>query len=196
MLRAVLCTFLLFVACGTAFAHPHVFVDATVVASFDKDGFVGLKNHWVFDEIYSVAMVTSVDDDKNEVISAAESDLLKQMILDPLARQNYYNYVALNANFLRTNGVRNFKASFVNRRLVLDFVVTFAVPVANDYTMLVAVISDVSNYIQISADMENADVEAPDDLDVEFFNDGLQGLTLFKSFRSEVEGLYFRFKRK
>ncbi len=196
MLRAVLCALLLCVACGTAFAHPHVFVDATVVANFDKNGFVGLKNRWVFDEIYSVAMVSSVDDNKDGKITGSENERLKQIILDPLARQNYYNYVALNTEFLRAIEIKNFKSTFENHRLTLEFDVAFAVPADRDYTMLVAVVSDLSNYIQITADMENADVEAPDELEVEFFNDGLQGLTLFKSFRSEVEGLFFRFKKK
>jgi hypothetical protein len=44
--------------------------------------------------------------------------------------------------------------------------------------------------------MENADVDAPKSLEVEYFSDALDGLTLFKAFRSEIEGLYLRFKKK
>ena len=38
-------------------------------------------------------------------------------------------------------------------------------------------------------------IEAPDEMDVDFFTDDLKGLTLFRAFRSEVQGLYLRFKK-
>jgi hypothetical protein len=62
--------------------------------------------------------------------------------------------------------------------------------------MLVVVVADPTNYIQMTSDMENADVDAPKSLEVEYFADALDGLSLFKAFRSEVEGLYLRFKKK
>ena len=62
--------------------------------------------------------------------------------------------------------------------------------------MLVIVVADPSNYIQMTSDMENAGVESPDNLEVEYFSDGLDGLSLFKAFRSEIEGLYLRYKKK
>jgi hypothetical protein len=62
--------------------------------------------------------------------------------------------------------------------------------------MLVIAVADPSNYIQVTTDMENADVDGPESLDIEFFNDGLQGLTLFRAFQSDIEGLYLRFKKK
>jgi hypothetical protein len=80
--------------------------------------------------------------------------------------------------------------------LILDFDAKFSAPVKEDYTMLVVAVADPSNYIQITADMEKADVDGPDSIDIEFFNDALSGLTLFRAFRSDVEGLYLRFKNK
>lgn len=35
--------------------------------------------------------------------------------------------------------------------------------------------------------MENGDVDAPESLDIEFFNDKVQGMTVFKSFKSDIE---------
>ena len=47
--------------CGTSFvfAHPHVFIDATVKAVFDDAGFSAIRNHWVYDELYSSIPKTS-----------------------------------------------------------------------------------------------------------------------------------------
>ena len=83
-----------------------------------------------------------------------------------------------------------------NRRLVLDFVLDFTVPVTNDYTLLVLVVADPSNYVQVTTDMENAEASAPESIDVEYFSDSLEGLSLFKAFLSYVEGLYLRFRKK
>jgi hypothetical protein len=80
--------------------------------------------------------------------------------------------------------------------LVLDFVIEFAAPVVADYSMLVIVVADPTNYVQVTCDMEGADVAAPQAIDVEYFADGLEGLSLFRAFLPYVEGLYLRFKKK
>ncbi|MBQ3715934.1 MAG: DUF1007 family protein [Fibrobacter sp.] len=176
-------------------AHPHVFADVTTIAVFDNSGFVGLKNHWVFDEMYSAAILASADQDNDGKISEKEAPSIKDAVLGPIAASNYYNYVVVGTEFLATRGVQNFKASMKNGKLTLDFIVSFPIPAKNDYTMVTVAVSDPTNYIQITADMENADVEAPDEMDVDFFSDNLKGLTLFRAFRSEVQGLYLRFKK-
>ena len=141
-------------------------------------------------------MMSSGDQDGDGKISANENEWFSKQILDPLKGNNYYNYVLLGTGFLKAQGLKNFKASFKGNRLVLDFETSFSSPVTDDYTMLVVVVADPTNYIQITADMENADVDAPDAVDVEFFNDELKGLTLFRAFRSGIEGLFLRFKKK
>ncbi|WP_295681566.1 DUF1007 family protein [uncultured Fibrobacter sp.] len=178
-----------------AVAHPHVFVDATIVAVFDGNGLVGIKNHWVYDEMYSAATFASADSDGNGQLSAKETEQLKNGILGPIASSNYYNYVLVGTEFLPAKGVKNFKAEMKNGKLALDFTVSFSIPVKQDYTMATVAVNDPTNYIQMTTDMEEADVEAPDELDVDFFADNLKGLTLFRAFRSEIQGLYMRFKK-
>ena len=178
----------------SAMAHPHVFADVSVVAEFGPGGFTGIKNHWVYDELYSAAMAASMGYD-GKAFSKEANEKLKAAILGPLQESNYYNYIQIEADFLKAEGVKNFKATMKDGKLVLDFTVKFTVPVTADYTMLVIVVSDPTNYIQMTTDMENADVNAPDGLDIEFFADGLNGLTLFRAFRSDIQGLFLRFKK-
>ena len=189
-----------FLACGllatAAFAHPHVFVDAKVQVLFDDKGLSGVKNHWVYDEIYSAAMVASADSDGDGKLTAQESEKLKPSILGELAKSNYFNYIQWGSDFLKAGDIRNFRASVVNRRLALDFVVGFSVPVGSDYSMLVVVVADPTNYVQVTCDMEASDAVAPQNIEVEYFADSLEGLSLFRAFLSYVEGLYLRFKKK
>lgn len=179
----------------SVYAHPHVFVEATLTVDFNEKGFSGLINHWVYDEMYSVAMMAAVDTDKDGKFSGAELKQLQENILDPIKGDNYYNYVLLESSFLKAGNVKKFAARFDNHRLILDFEVEFVVPVERDYTMIVAVVADPSNYIQVTSDLEKAEVKAPDEIDVEYFNDGLQGLTMFRAFQPDVEGLFLRFKK-
>lgn len=177
-------------------AHPHVFADVTVKALFSEKGFVGIKNHWVYDEMYSAAMMSSADKDKDGKLSSSENSWMQSAILEPIEKNNYFNYVQYKSDFLKAERIQDFKAKIVDRKLVLDFTVGFSVPVTADYTMLVIVVSDPSNYIQMTTDMDNSDVDSPELLEVEYFSDALDGLTLFRGFRSEIEGLYLRYKKK
>ena len=164
-------------------AHPHVFTDVKLKVVYDKAGFCGIKNHWVYDDVYSAAMAASADQDNDGKFSASENSKLQEAILGPIEKNNYYNYVQAGSSFLKV-------------RLALDFVAEFSKPAEADWTMLVVVVADPTNYIQMTSDMENAEVESPDNLEVEYFSDALEGLSLFKAFRSEIEGLYLRYKKK
>lgn len=195
MLARELCLILLF-GVVPVLAHPHVFADVKVKVLFDEKGFSGIQNHWVFDEIYSAAMISSGDMDGDGKISSEENDWFCETIMTPLQEKNYFNYVQSGVSFLKVRKLKNFKASSKDGRLVLDFETEFVLPVKVDYEMLVVVVADQTNYIQINADMENADVGAPDSIDVEFFSDGLDGLLLFRGFVTGPEGLFLRFKKK
>lgn len=178
-----------------SWAHPHVFADVTVQAMFDETGFIGVQNHWEYDEIYGTSMFAAADANDDGSLSKKELESLKIAVLDPLAKQNYYNYVLSGTNFLPALNVENFQATKKNGKLVLDYLIRFSVPVSNEYKFLVIVVDDPLNYIQVTSDMGNSDAKAPDAIDVEYYDDSLEGLTMMKSFRSDVEGLYVRFKK-
>lgn len=195
-LRSKIVLLLLGLCASVAMAHPHVFVDATVKVLFNERGLSGVENRWVYDEVYSMATIASVDADGDGKLSAKESDALRPVVFGEASKANYFNYIQCGSEFLKVEKIRSFKASVENRRLVLDFVLDFTVPVTNDYTLLVLVVADPSNYVQVTTDMENAEASAPESIDVEYFSDSLEGLSLFKAFLSYVEGLYLRFKQK
>lgn len=180
---------------GAVFAHPHVFVDATVKVQFNEKGLTAIHNRWSYDEMYSTAMMASGDKNGDGSITGAEFAWFQKTILDPLASSNYYNYVLKGSEFLGVEKIVNFRATLEKGHLVLDFDAVVSSPVKDDYTMVVVVVADPSNYIQMTTNMESADVDAPDAVDVEFFDDGLEGLTLFKAFLPTVRGLYLRYRK-
>lgn len=74
--------------------------------------------------------------------------------------------------------------------------VAFSEVAKADYSMLVIVVCDLSNSVQMTSNMKISGVVAPPELDVEYFSDSLSGLTLFRAFRSDVNGLFVRYRTR
>lgn len=176
-------------------AHPHVLVDVSVTPVFNEAGFAGVKNHWVYEEDFSAMTLAAVDTDKNGLLSAEEQGELQEKLKPLLEKNNYYNYIQISVDFLKAKKMDGFKARMENGRLVVDFFVHFFVPVSKEYAMLTLVVADPANDILITTQMEEARVESPQGIEVEYFADVLEGLTLFRAFRSEVQGLFLRFRK-
>lgn len=193
MIRRSLAFFLLGVT--LALAHPDIFMNAEANLVFNEKGFEGVQNRWVFDELYSKAMLEKVDKDKDGKFNAEETQALQKIILPPILKFSYYNYLALGSKFVPPSQIANFTASFEQGKLVLLFLTRFDIPTSEDYTALLLAVTDPTNYILISADLNKSKIHAPPNLDVEYFVDSLKGMTLFDGFSSQVQGLYIRFRK-
>lgn len=178
-----------------AIAHPHIFMNAEANLVFNENGFEGVQNRWVFDELYSKAMLETADKNKDGKFSPEETKVLQEIILPPTQKFSYYNYLASGSKFVTPSSVGKFKASFEQGTLIIVFSTYFNIPANKDYTLLLLAVTDPTNYIQITADLNKSTVQAPSSLDVEYFVDSLKGMTLFDGFSSQVQGLYIRFRK-
>ena len=178
-------------------AHPHIFVDAQASLIFNTDEFVGVQNRWEFDLIYSQAMIASADKNQNGHCEKNELDFLEEKNIKPYLAFSRFNYLGDGNQFYNPKEIQNLKASIsAEGKLVLEFLNAFHIPgISNDYTMLVLVVNDPSNYISITIDMEKSTVQSPKEMDVEYFVDALDGLTQFKNFSRQVKGVYVRYKK-
>ena len=188
--------FILFAAIALH-AHPHIFVDAQASLIFNADEFVGVQNRWEFDLIYSQAMIASADKNQNGHLEKNELDFLEEKNIKPYLAFSRFNYLGDGNQFYNPKEIQNLKASIsAEGKLVLEFLNAFHIPgISNDYTMLVLVVNDPSNYISITIDMEKSTVQSPKEMDVEYFVDALDGLTQFKNFSRQVKGVYVRYKK-
>lgn len=178
-----------------SWAHPHIFVDARPDLVFDSNGLKGVKQHWVFDEMYSAAMISSIDQDKNGKIVADELDSMYKYVIQPVERFSFFNHLVLGESFLKFSSAVQFKATIVNGQLVCDFLLPVVIPAGSDYSMLLLVMADPANYTQMSTQLEQSQVLAPSGIEVEFFTDGVSDMTLFKGLPSTTQGVFFRFRR-
>ena len=65
-----------------------------------------------------------------------------------------------------------------------------------EYTILTFALKDLSNYIQFDLDMKKVKVQAPSNIEVEYFVDVLDGLTMFNAFPPTTEALFLRYREK
>ncbi len=182
---------------GCAVAHPHVFIDAKVDMVFNAQEFVGVQNRWEFDLIYSQAMIAAADANNDGKFDSNELKLYEEQIIDAAKEYSRFNYIGDGSHFYSPKEAKNIHASIsAEGKLVVEFLNTFHIPSnPNDYTMLVLAVTDPTNYILITVDMEKSEINAPDAMDVEYFVDALDGLTLFQNFSNRVKGLYVRYQK-
>ncbi|MFC5756124.1 DUF1007 family protein [Rhizobium sp. GCM10022189] len=87
----ILTTGLLSLAPATAFAHPHIFVEARLEVVAAPDGSIEeLRNVWRFDEVFSSSVV--MDFDKNTDLKLEPNELAEvgKTVRDSLADYDYY----------------------------------------------------------------------------------------------------------
>jgi ABC-type uncharacterized transport system substrate-binding protein len=75
-----------------AAAHPHVWVTARMEVLFDQKGLItGVRNHWVFDEMYSAFATEGLGKD-GKLPTAAELAPLAKINIESLNEFDYFTY--------------------------------------------------------------------------------------------------------
>jgi len=190
--RLFLCVLL---CVGLAEAHPHIFVDASVELLFDASGFIGVRNHWVFDEMYSTALLASVDSTRSGNLGSKAEAHLRGSIAASLRGFHYFNNMAQGDGLVYTPEATNMVFRMDKGRLVCDLTMPYRYTAGSDYTMLLFVLVDPVNYTQLNSDLTKTRVKAPAGVEVEYFVDSVSDMILFKGVPTRTQGLFFRFRR-
>jgi ABC-type uncharacterized transport system substrate-binding protein len=112
-----------------ALAHPHVWVEAKAHVLFDKAGMVdGIRNDWVFDEMYSAFAVQGLEKDGKLATSQDLASLAKTNV-DSLAEYDFFTYAKVDGHKL--NFAKPIDYSLEERpdkRVVLHFTLPLVAP--------------------------------------------------------------------
>ena len=122
------------VAIGTldiapALAHPHVWVEATAHIVFDKSGLVdGVRNDWVFDEMYSAFAVQGLENG-GKLATVADLASLAKTNVDSLAEYDYFIYAKADGHKLKFGKPIEYTLEErPDKRVVLHFTLPLAEP--------------------------------------------------------------------
>lgn len=105
-----------------ASAHPHVWVEARAKVLFDKAGLIsGIRNDWVFDEMYSAFAVQGLEKDGKLATTKDLASLAKTNV-ESLAEYDYFTYAkAGGKQLVFGKPIDYFLEERADKRVVLHF---------------------------------------------------------------------------
>ena len=131
-------------------AHPHVFVDCTLTFVFDTNGLSGLKERWVFDEMFSSMILQDFDKDKNSLLNSQEiADIKKGAFLN-LKNFNYFNHATINGENFPVKFVTEFFAEVRENHLIYTFFIPCHIAAASSYKEIKIAMYDSTYYVDVS----------------------------------------------
>ena len=89
-LYLILCLAGLVITSRFAFSHAHVFIDNSMVFVFDKNGLLGVKLTWQFDEMFGSSVIADFDKNKDHKFSQDEIKKLKAGAFANMKKFCYY----------------------------------------------------------------------------------------------------------
>lgn len=113
-----------------AFAHPHVWVEAKAEVLFGKDGkFDGVRNTWVFDEMYSAFAVQGLEKD-GKLATTKDLAPLAETNVTSLAEFDYFTYAKSGGKKLKfAKPIDYTLEERADKRVVLRFTLPLVEPV-------------------------------------------------------------------
>ena len=113
-----------------AAAHPHVWIETRADFVFDHDKFIGVDVDWLFDEIFSAAMVDDFDHGKKGHFDDKDIADLKQQVLPGYADFAYFTHMRIDGKDVKIAKVENFTASLEKGQVRFKFRALLPVPPA------------------------------------------------------------------
>ncbi len=116
-----------------AVAHPHVWVVVEATILFDKGSISGIRHKWTFDDMYTAMAIQGLDANKDGVYDRKELDELAKVNMEGLKEFEYFTYVKLGVQRLKTKPPADYYLEHAKDGLLsLFFTVPFAQPVLAD----------------------------------------------------------------
>lgn len=118
---------LLLAPARTGHAHPHVYVDATLTFVVDENGLAAVKQHWLFDEIFSQAIMGDLELTPETLATTLGQEKIKDGAFAYLANYDYFTLIESGGKRLPVTAT-DFKASIRDGRFIYDFTVPLNLP--------------------------------------------------------------------
>jgi len=121
--RIVCWVFLLMLLVNGLSAHPHLFIESSLIIHFDEKGLAGIEETWVFDEMFSASVIDDQDKNQDGKFDEAETAVIKEEAFDNLKDFDYFTYIRINGEPFAPEYVKGFKPSIEKDKLVYNFYV-------------------------------------------------------------------------
>ena len=115
-------------AAAEARANPDVWVEATIIVTFDDQRVSGLEFSWIFDDFYSARTIQTYDLDRDGALNPLEVKNLRAETFDPLSHADYFVHVWSGEEQHEGHDADRFSARIEETKLIYEFSVALTPP--------------------------------------------------------------------
>ncbi|MUM77239.1 DUF1007 family protein [Pseudodesulfovibrio sp. F-1] len=108
-----------------AAAHPHVYVDVSLVFAVDETGLTELRQRWLFDEMFTQAIMADLGLDGYGLATPAGQRVIREGAFNYLANYGYFTLIESAGRRIRP-AVTAFRADLDSGRLIYEFTMPLA----------------------------------------------------------------------
>ncbi len=148
----------LVMSCATAFAHPHVFVEANLeILRNDDGGVTELRHVWRFDEIFSATVLLDFDTNADGNLDSTELDEVSKIVTESIGESGFFTEVRKDGRTVPFVPTEAIMVDFIDNQAIMFFALTFDEPidVLNKDNFKISV-SDPSYYVAMEIADETA----------------------------------------
>lgn len=114
---------------SNSFAHPHMFIDTEMEVRLSGNSFSGVEITWSFDPMFTAAITSDFDRDRNGQFSQEETDDVFASAFSNLESSDYFTFVAIDGDTYSPSCIEDFEVFLENDALVYRFFCPFNKPV-------------------------------------------------------------------
>lgn len=135
----------------SAFAHPHVWIDANAEFVFEDDKITAVHVHWLFDDLFSMAMIDEFDQNHDTRFFGDENNAVHDNAFAALAEFSWLTHLRKNEELIPFAGATDFVADITDdRRVSYDFKLTLETPLDPIQDAISLSVYDAEYYIDVA----------------------------------------------
>lgn len=171
-----------------------MFVDVQLTVDFDERGLRGIQHQWALDEMFSMAVFSAHDRNKNGKLDPEEAKTIRAEAFDNLENFKWFTHILDGVDPSFTEAPQNFSAKWDGIRLHYNFYLPLLKTASKDDRYLILAIFDPTAFVSLTPALEKAVIRKPKNLEVDNFVDTINDLKPFAGLVHKHDGLYIRFR--
>ena len=111
-----------------AAAHPHVFVDVSLVFAINDTGLTAIRQNWLFDDLFTQAIMSDLGLTPETLATPQGQETIRNGAFAYLKNYGWFTFIESGGKRIPVTETRDFRASLRENRLVYDFSVPLDLP--------------------------------------------------------------------
>ncbi|WP_033069416.1 DUF1007 family protein [Thalassospira australica] len=135
----------------SAFAHPHVWIDANAEFVFEDDMITAVRVHWLFDDLFSMTMIDEFDKNHDTRFFGAENTAVHDNAFAALSEFSWLTHLRQNEELVTFSSASDFTADITDdRRVSYDFKLNLSTPLDPTKDAISLSVYDAEYYIDVA----------------------------------------------